>query len=305
MRTIVKLCSVLLLSSTLGACSMSGIGDLFSSGNDYNQTQNSAYNYGASSACDYTPTCAGNYTVGQPAQTSVYNQYESGQATYNQGTYGHQLDGPSVQTQPRYVQPNYVQPSYTQQSYTQQGYIEGQTIPAYTAPTAAPRQGLRGPKQAKNSYFYGSLGAVLYDVDDDLYGIQARAGWQSESIFGVEAEGSLGLTDDNVVVDFGAGPVPASFEIDNQIAAFAVARVPVGSQFNILGRYGYHNTEFSSETNIAGTAFEDDFSLDGIAYGVGAEYAFSPKTSARIDYTRYDFEGPDAEAVSLAISRKF
>jgi len=295
-----KLCAVLLMSSTLGACSMASVNDHFSGGDNYNQQQNGAYHFGASSGCDYTPTpCGNNYTVGQPAQTAgygqqapAYGQYQSGQTAYNQSAYGQPVYGQAVPTQPSYVQP---------------GYTQAHNVPAYAAPTAYAGQGLRGPKPAKQSYFYGSLGAVLYDVDSDLYGVQARAGWQSNTVFGVEAEGSLGFTDDDdaAFVDFGAGPQEASFEVDNQVAGFAVARVPVAQQFNLLGRLGYHHTELSAETVVAGVEAETDFSTDGIAYGVGAEYAFSPLTSARVDYTRYDFDGSDFDAVSLAISRKF
>jgi opacity protein-like surface antigen len=42
-----------------------------------------------------------------------------------------------------------------------------------------------------------------------------------------------------------------------------------------------------------------------LAYGLGVEYALNPQTSVRADYTRYDFDGPEADALSLAIARKF
>ena len=89
--------------------------------------------------------------------------------------------------------------------------------------------------------------------------------------------------------------------------AFGVGRLPVSPKFNLLGRAGYHNTEIGVDVVNTTTGTEDkaDFSTDGFAYGVGAEYALNPLTSIRADYTIYDYDGPDADAVSLAIARKF
>jgi len=287
MRMTLKLCSVLLLSSTLGACSMAGVGELFSGKASHHHYENMSYDHAMSSGCDYVQPCAGGYTVGQPVETATYDHtpYMHAPAVHGHGAHGQHIYEQTVQTQPSYGQV--------------------QAVPAYTAPTAYPAHELRGSKPAKDSYFYGSLGAVQYDVDSDLYGAQARLGWQSKSIFGAEVEGSLGFTDDDTLTDFGSGLVPATFEVDNQVAAFTLARLPLSSQLNLIGRYGYHHTSLSTEAVVAGTEFEDKYKRDGIAYGVGAEYAFSPRTSVRADYTRYDFDGADTDAVSLAVSQKF
>jgi len=145
-----------------------------------------------------------------------------------------------------------------------------------------------------------------YDVDSDLYGVLARAGYQSGSFWGAEVEGTLGVSDETATVTTLAGPVETSAKVKNSLAGFALARAPITQKINLLGRVGYHNTEFdSSMTDGAGVVTSTDSSVDGVAYGVGAEYAFSPKTSIRADYTIYDYDGPNADAVSLALSRKF
>ena len=149
------------------------------------------------------------------------------------------------------------------------------------------------------------MGATLYDVDSEAFGIQGRLGWQSKSFFGAEIEGSFGVNGDSDTIDLGTGPFDIETDIDTQIAAFAVARLPVSNRFSVLSRVGYHNTEIDAELDDGVTVLEDSTSTDGIAYGIGAEYAFDPKTSIRADYTRYDFDGPDADALSLAIARKF
>jgi opacity protein-like surface antigen len=145
----------------------------------------------------------------------------------------------------------------------------------------------------------------MYDVDSELFGVQGRLGWQSKSFFGAEVEGSFGLSDDDATVVVGGVPLMAETGVDTQIAGFGVARLPVSERLNILGRVGYHKTDFSGEVTDGVTVADLDFSTDGIAYGAGVEYALGQKTSVRADYTRYDFDGADADSVSLAIARKF
>lgn len=289
MRNSMKLLPVLLLGSTLGACSMAGTGDYFADHYSQLQKQQLPHIYGTPAPCNYTGCAPENtYPV---AQSGVVEQ-----------GYTHQGHSHQQHVQQGFAHQGHAQsPSPHAYGQSVQGH-SGYGLPAYAAPTAFAGQGLRGLRQ---SYTYGTLGAVAYDVDSELFGAQARLGWQSASFFGAEVEGSLGFTDDESFEDFGTGPVVATSQIDNQIAGFAVARLPVSQKVNLLSRVGYHNTEFSAEADIAGTIVESEFSTDGIAYGVGAEYAVGPRTSLRADYTRYDFDGPDADSVSLAISRKF
>ena len=286
------------MGSALSGCSMIGLGgnDGFDGYYYPDQAPQAQSQYGG---CNFDP-CANQQVLAEPVyqtqQAPIYQQDVYGQEVYGQEVYGQDIYGQGVQVQQPY--------SYPVQS--ESVYAQGSSVPAYTAPGVyAGQAGLRGPASANQSYLYGSLGAVLYDTNTDLFGAQARLGWQSASCFGAEVEGSLGVAEDNNNFDFGTGVVPAEIEVDNQIAAFAVARLPLGKKLNVLGRYGYHRTELSAEADIMGTEVEDDFTTDGIAYGGGVEYSFSPKTSIRADYTRYDFDGPDTDSVSLAISQKF
>lgn len=196
---------------------------------------------------------------------------------------------------------------YVQQTVTPDSHAYGQSVqghPAYGAPAYL---GPRGKAKAglRRGYTYGNLGAVAYDVDSELFGGVARLGYQSKSFFGAEVEGTLGFSDDEATILTGAGPIVGTVGVRNSIAAYGVARAPVSKRFNVLGRVGYHNTEFNGDIDLGGTVTEADFSTDGIAYGLGAEYAVSPKTSIRADYTIYDYDGPDADSLSLAIARKF
>ena len=295
MRNTTKLLPVLLLGSALGGCSMAGTGDFLADEYAHMQQKQMPHYWGAPASCEpqqlqlQQPACGGAYSS---AQNQVAN-YPYAQQVPTAQAYGQpQQNYHGYTTQPTYQG----QPVYQ----GQQGYAQNTYGPApYVNSRGGSSRGLR------QSYTYGTLGATLYDVDTDLFGIQGRLGWQSKGLFGAEVEGSFGVSDDDNFVDFGGGFIEAETEIDTQIAAFAVARYPISNRFNVLGRVGYHNTEFDAELDDGVTVVEQDFSTDGIAYGVGVEYAFDPKTSVRADYTRYDFDGPDADALSLAVSRKF
>ena len=301
MQNYAKLLPVLLLGSALSGCSMAGFGDGF--GGDFGQQAQQGQYWGSTPSCDNqlntnvvnTNSCQGSYPV---AQSNVVTQPYGGQV------YGGQVVAPSSYAASQTVAPAYGAQSYVAQGQNfpalqgQQGF-QGGFAPAFVGPQSGASNGLR------QAYTYGTLGGILYDVDSDLFGIQGRLGWQSKSLFGAEVEGSLGVSNDNGFVDFGAGFVEAEQGIDTQIAAFAVLRSPISNRLNVLTRVGYHNTEFDAELDDGVTVIEQDFSTDGLAYGIGVEYALNPNTSVRADYTRYDFDGPEADSLSLAIARKF
>ena len=311
MKIAIKLATVLLLGSSLSACSMIGLGDNSGLFGGYSPQDQSGYAYGGATDCQPAATAyqpaptAYQPVVTQPAcptlQAPTYRQAGYGQAT--------QLRQ-SPQLQQPYNYPVDAAPAYSSTApvynSTAPVYAGAPAVPAYAGPSVfAGQQGLRGAAQGPQSNFYGTLGGILYDTNTDLYGIQGRLGWQSASFFGAEVEGSFGVASDNDDFDFGAGAVPSDISVDNQIAAFATARYPVGKKFDVFARYGYHRTDLSAEADVMGVEVEDDFTTDGIAYGAGVEYKFSPIASVRADYTRYDFDGPDTDSISLAIARKF
>lgn len=296
MRVTAKLLPVLLLGSALGGCSMAGTGDYFA--DEYAPMQQAAmpHYWGEPGGC-------------QPSACDVaYPAAPQHAATYPYGASASQPCGvpaPAPVLDPCGVPAPHAYGQAVQTYQGHHGYQGYQGQPQYGyAPSYHNSHG-GSSKGLREAYTYGSLGAVMYDVDSELFGVQGRLGWQSKSFFGAEIEGSLGVTDDDATVDFGGVPLTAELGIDTQIAGFGVARFPLNDRLNILGRVGYHNTEFSGEVTDGVTTADLDFSTDGIAYGAGVEYAIGKRTSLRADYTIYDFDGPDADAVSLAIARKF
>jgi len=144
--------------------------------------------------------------------------------------------------------------------------------------------------QAETTW-YGTLGYANVDIDPiNLGAIQGRFGGQFSPYFAVEGEASVGVSDGSV------GPL--TFDLNNEIALFAVGKMPVSENVNLLARVGYG----SSEIKLTGFGSER---FDGVAYGVGVEGFFTDKDGLRLDWTRHDIDGADADVWALAYVRKF
>ncbi len=158
-------------------------------------------------------------------------------------------------------------------------------------------------KGLRKSHFYGEIGATRYDTDSEVFGAMVRMGYQTESIIGAELEGTFGVASEKNE----HGNIRSSVKVKNSVAGFSVARLPLSKTFNVLGRAGYHTTELRHKTTDSTTNYStrDTLITDGVAYGVGAEFAVSPKTWLRADYTIYDYDGTEADSASLTVARKF
>lgn len=160
-------------------------------------------------------------------------------------------------------------------------------------------RGLRGPKRGN---FYGTLGGVMYDTDIDSFGLEGRLGYDSGRILGAEIEGSVGLFDEKERIS----DVDVKTGFDYNVAAFAVARLPLSHRFSVHARGGYDFRSLSSEgTDDFGGSAQADLDLDGFAYGIGAEYALTPRDGLRLDLTSYDNDFGASESVSASYTRKF
>jgi len=71
-------------------------------------------------------------------------------------------------------------------------------------------------------------------------------------------------------------------------------------------RAGLHSTRSKSELDDGTQVLSQNETSIGIAYGVGAEYALTPRNNIRFDYTIYDTDiGGNADSLSLAVTHKF
>jgi hypothetical protein len=115
----------------------------------------------------------------------------------------------------------------------------------------------------------------------NLGGITARVGVGFGKNWGIEAEGSFGVRKDHGV------------RLQSEIGIFALAKLPISDSFDIFARVG--DARIKSSPNTANS--------DGAAYGVGAEYHFTPLDGIRGDFTRYD--GDNVNALSISYTRRF
>jgi outer membrane immunogenic protein len=136
----------------------------------------------------------------------------------------------------------------------------------------------------QSSGVYVSGGYTHFDGDGgaELGGITGRVGVNLTPNFAIEGEGTFGVSDDS------------GTELDSELGAFVVGKVPVSQQFDIFGRVGVSRIETSP--------FGDS---DGLAYGAGAQWNLTPQDGIRGDWTRHDYDEGDADAFSLSYVRSF
>lgn len=138
---------------------------------------------------------------------------------------------------------------------------------------------------AANAQWYAGAAYTNFDADGaDVGAATGRLGYRFNPNFAVEGEASVGIDDDEGV------------ELNHNAGLYAVGILPVTSNFDLHGRIGYQQTEV--DTPIG------DVSDEGLGYGVGATYRFTPNLGVRADWTR--LEGDDeAEADAISIGAAF
>jgi hypothetical protein len=127
---------------------------------------------------------------------------------------------------------------------------------------------------------YAGAGYTHFDYDGgDVGAVTGRLGYRMHPNFAVEGEGSFGVEDDDGI------------ELNHNLGAYAVGMLPVSSSFDLLGRVGYQTSEIDTPLG--------DADADGAAYGVGAQYRFTPAFGVRADWTRMEGDDEEADAISL------
>lgn len=160
--------------------------------------------------------------------------------------------------------------------------------------------GFAASAQAQDTGAYINLGAEA--VEFDSYNVTARLGYQFSENFSVEGQGSLGVIDDDVA-GFDVG-------VDNSFAAYVRGSLPLGEQFSVFAKGGYHFTQFG----VDGNGVDESLDIDGFAFGGGVEYMFDDVNGLRADVTfldsdddtinGVDFSGT-AETYAITYVRKF
>ncbi|GHB04450.1 hypothetical protein GCM10009069_28810 [Algimonas arctica] len=201
--------------------------------------------------------------------------------------------------------------SYGQTNYAPQTpspYAYGTQAGSYY-PSAG--HGSHAVTRQNDAHFYGTLGAVWYDVGRPYAGLQGRLGYQATPILGAEIEGSIGVINEVSPFnqDVGGGVIlSGEFKdgVDYSAAAFATARLPLSRNISTHARVGYHTTRTFADVDFDSNPDQQTTTtLDGIAYGAGIQMDITPVDAIRADFTRYDSDTADNDSVSLAYLRRF
>ena len=166
-----------------------------------------------------------------------------------------------------------------------------------TAIAAIAVLGFAGAAHAQDGQAYVNVGVDTLEFDQ--YGIGGKLGYQFSDYFGVEAQGSIGIIDDEVTL----GGTTVDVGYDYLIGGFATGTLPLGESVDLIGRVGYYAAEVSAEVTAGGIGASDD--EDGFAFGAGLQYMWDDLNGVRADYTYLDGDGGHADAVSLSYVRKF
>ncbi len=159
--------------------------------------------------------------------------------------------------------------------------------------------------------FDGSIGYTHLNAGEDefeaeLGAVTARVGYRFSEYVGAEAEGSVGVDDQEYRGTFGGTAYNASVGLNYQTAAYAKALFPVSPNVDVFGRVGVGYAEFDAEASVAGVR---DRVTDGgsfLAAGAGGQAFIDGVNGFRAEYTRW--EGEDDTSVntaSLSYVRKF
>ena len=154
---------------------------------------------------------------------------------------------------------------------------------------------LAAPAALAQGQFEIGAGYSNFDADSaDLGALTARGTYFFTPHFGAEGEVSVGVKDDDV----GASKV----KLNNSVAAFGVAQMPVSERVDLFARAGYATNEYKVKYPGSGSLSDND---DGLAYGVGAKVFLNDKFGLRGDVTRYEGDATDADVISVGGVMKF
>lgn len=153
--------------------------------------------------------------------------------------------------------------------------------------------------QAQDSDTYINLG--VQNIESDFFNVVARIGYNFGENFGVEAEGSLGVSGDSETfsgIDYEA-------KVSNSFSGYLVGRYPIAEQFEVFARAGYHTSKVKETAEGASIDESASFSQDGIAFGGGLQYNFDGQNGIRLGYTNLDGDGGSADVYDISYVRKF
>lgn len=125
----------------------------------------------------------------------------------------------------------------------------------------------------------------------DGHSATVRGSARLHRYFGVDAEVAVGLGSSDV-----GG---ADVKMNHNVAAYAVAYLPVDANFDLFARLGYGSTEF--EVDFGGGLVGTE-AYDGVTMGIGGQYFFDASNGVRMDVNRHEYDELDGGLDSVAIT---
>jgi len=153
------------------------------------------------------------------------------------------------------------------------------------------------PAASAQLYVGGGVAVFRADAgadDVDLGAFMARAGFDLGPNLAIEAEGAIGLMDD----DFTVAGTSYDVKIDNEVGGFVVGKIPL-AVVDLFGRVGYAN--FSIDDDSPGSTAPDG---SGLAYGAGINFNIL-SLRARADYTHYEVDKGDLDSLGISALLRF
>jgi len=149
---------------------------------------------------------------------------------------------------------------------------------------------------------YATLGYGQVETDQATFGVvTGRAGWKVLPNFGAEIEASVGVEDESF--DVSIDGVSGTYELKHDVAAYAVAFLPLGDHVELFARVGYGTTKVEASAPSV-IALGDGDSLN---YGAGADVFLDGYNGLRADWTRRDYQdnGGEADVWTVSYVRRF
>lgn len=131
------------------------------------------------------------------------------------------------------------------------------------------------------------------DAHWNMTSFSLLGGYQFHPNFALEGRLAVGANDDKVGVQGDSLTVG----IDRSYAMFAKASFPVAEGLAVYGLAGYDYTKFNADAVVDGEPENADDSENGLAYGVGVQYAVSENFNLALEYlVRPDIEDEELKA---------
>lgn len=148
---------------------------------------------------------------------------------------------------------------------------------------------------------YATLGYTAIDTDQaELGAVTGRFGYKVLPWVGAELEAGVGVEDETF--DVSIGGTGGTIELKHDVAAYAVAFLPLGDHFEAFARVGYGTSNI--ESSVAAVTVRDEG--ESFNYGVGASAFLDGWNGVRADWTRRDFQdGGEADTWSVSFIRRF